>query len=826
MNGQKDTDVKQNKGFSLITVIIAVSFIGILGLLVLYMALSNFQMKITDLKGKDSFYTAERAIEEIRVGLQEDVGNSMSEAYIKVLETYDKDENSTDVVLDKQRQNDFVNEFIKKLANRLKKDSDQSKYDLDYLKKYLDMKINENETLIVTTPSDKEPVMTKDNKNGILLKNLKVIYVDPKGYASVTDIRLGIPKVQFPTPSTLPDLMNMIVVAGKGIICEGGNTTISGSIYSGILQDINDNTILEKNPNTSIWIKSGTNLDIQSGDKIVSAGEIYTEPNASFTSEAGVTLWAQGVKLSSAQVNLLGTTYLSDDLTIESGSGSRVTVQGEYYGYGYPESARSSLNKYMYDNPKKRWSDTALSSSIIINGKNTTLDLSGVRKIMLAGRSYIGTSKVKSVNGESNSNDVMMGESITVKGTQLAYLLPSELIDASKLKNSEMEIKNPMSYSDYENSGLKQMDSIPLKMDAKVSELGNKSLNEIGIDSVKPVQKVFYSNNADEGYVYFYLNFKDSKASSDFMYDYYMNNSTVKTNLDKYLSFYFSGTNSGIKVKDMKNYIRYVTNGNVLSYESGEATENGTTAKGNMAVATSPEVSQALLQEQTNYQNMWYALNRKMITSVDLLNKEVKDSDGLVHNEKEDTDRNVFDNMVNEKEMVQFLQEKHPKSLKEEFTADEDDGLQAIMVHNGESSTFQIKNDDGTTSKIKVSGKDEPLEITSAMADKLRLVVCTGDVIINSGVHFQGIIMAKGQITLGAGASLESAPLEAARVFQAQMNKAEGENKKISPKSFFWEGDKYVLGNTNTSDETTDTGRVSDTYDLADCVTYENWRKE
>lgn len=654
MNGQKDTAGKQNKGFSLITVIIAVSFIGILGLLVLYMALSNFQMKITDLKGKDSFYTAERAIEEIRVGLQEDVGNSMSEAYIKVLETYDKDENSKDVVLDKQRQNDFVNEFIKKLADRLEKDSDQSKYDLDYLKKYLDMEISENETLIVTTPSNKEPVMTKDNKNGILLKNLKVIYVDPKGYASVieTDIRLGIPKVQFPTPSTLPDLMNMIVVAGKGIICEGGNTTISGSIYSGILQDINDNTILEKNPYTSIWVKFGANLDIQSGDKIVSAGEIYMEPNASFTSEAGVTLWAQGVKLSSAQVNLLGTTYLSDDLTIESGSGSRVTVQGEYYGYGYPESARSSLNNYMYDNPEKRWSDTALSSSIVINGKNTTLDLSGVRKIMLAGRSYIGTSKVKSVNGESNSNDVMMGESITVKGTQLAYLLPSELIDASKLKNSEMEIKNPMSYSDYESSGLKQMNSVPLKMDVKVSELGNKSLNEIGIDSAKPVQKVFYSNNADEGYVYFYLNFKDSKASSDFMYDYYMNNSTVKTNLDKYLSFYFSGTNSGIQVKDMKNYIRYVTNGNVLSYEGGEATENGTTAKGNMAVATSPEVSQALLQEQTNYQNMWYALNRKMITSVDLLNKEVKDSDGLAHNEKKDTDRNVFDNMVNEKEMV------------------------------------------------------------------------------------------------------------------------------------------------------------------------------
>ena len=59
--------------------------------------------------------------------------------------------------------------------------------------------------------------------NGVLLKNLKVIYVDEKGHAAIicTDIRLLVPEVQFPTPSTLPDLMNMIVVADKGIICEG-----------------------------------------------------------------------------------------------------------------------------------------------------------------------------------------------------------------------------------------------------------------------------------------------------------------------------------------------------------------------------------------------------------------------------------------------------------------------------------------------------------------------------------------------------------------------------------------------------------------------------
>ena len=96
-----------NKGFSLFTVIVSIAFVGILGMLVLYMAIANFHMKITDLKGKDSFYTAERAIEEIRVGLQEEVGDAMSEAYIEVLETYDQSGKSQDEVQDELRQKAF-----------------------------------------------------------------------------------------------------------------------------------------------------------------------------------------------------------------------------------------------------------------------------------------------------------------------------------------------------------------------------------------------------------------------------------------------------------------------------------------------------------------------------------------------------------------------------------------------------------------------------------------------------------------------------------------------------------------------------------------------
>ena len=187
MSRIKKTTTKNNRGFSLITVILAVSFIGILALLVLYLALSNFLMKTTDLKGKDSFYTAERALEEIRTGLQQDMGDAMSKAYIQVLETYNRNSSVKDIVQDEQRQSEFQDAFIKELAKRIQAGSD-SQYSVKHLRDYLDLTNSDKydpdkETLVVTTPAGKEPVLKKSKDKGVILKNIKVIYVDEKGRA-------------------------------------------------------------------------------------------------------------------------------------------------------------------------------------------------------------------------------------------------------------------------------------------------------------------------------------------------------------------------------------------------------------------------------------------------------------------------------------------------------------------------------------------------------------------------------------------------------------------------------------------------------------------
>lgn len=825
--------MKDNKGFSLVTVIIAVAFIGILGMLVLYIALQNFNMKTAGIKGKDGFYTAEQALEEIRLGLQQDVGDSMSAAYIEVMEDYNKKSDSADTVLDELRQKEFEETFLEMLTARVrgseKKGQSElplNQYSMDYLRGYVDLDQMDDfnkstETLIVTTADGRTPVIASDAEKGLLLKNLKVIYVDAKGYASIieTDIRLGIPKIQFPTPSTLPDLMNMVVVAQGGIVCKASErvtasaalTSITGSIYAGNLENSNTSDSMS----TSIQIEKNAALSIASGDKIVTSGEIAVDENGTFSTKSGVTLWTHGIRMTEGNVTLSGTTYVADDLTVEknakSSDGSQVKIAGEYYGFGSPDSAKESKNYTQTGQTKENnlprlydtLSDADLSSGIVINGRNTTIDLSGVKKFLLAGRNYIAVSGVKGTAGTAANKDVMLGESLSVKGSQLAYLVPAALLKTG----SKVSASNPMNYDDYRASDLmKKADDQQVDWDETVSAWGGKSLSEIGVDKSKPIQTVFYNDNAGGGYVYFYLNFTDNEKASDFMQTYAAN-STNKLNQD--LSFYF-GKNSGITVADRDSYVRYVTNGNILTYD-------GNDAEGSLEDATNAASDEKLQQEQVNMQNTWYALNRKMITSVDLLNTGVKDSEGISHDEASYT-RSVFDNLVNEKQMVEFLQKKNNDKLQYTFTASDDDGsLQAIMVHNGASSTYQISNGSKT-----VKGTGKPLEITQQMAetDNLRLVICTGDVVIASGVHFKGIIMAKGKITLEAGASLESAPLEAAKVFQSVVET----DNHISPKDFFWEGDKYVLGNSNVTKE--DGENTSDTYQLGDYITYENWRKE
>lgn len=75
---------------------------------------------------------------------------------------------------------------------------------------------------------------------------------------------------------------------------------------------------------------------------------------------------------------------------------------------------------------------TGDSSAIIINGREASLDMSNIRELMLAGTAYINTQAIVNSSGVGTENsNVPMGESISVKGDQIAYLVPPECIGTS-----------------------------------------------------------------------------------------------------------------------------------------------------------------------------------------------------------------------------------------------------------------------------------------------------------------------------------------------------------------------------------------------------------
>ena len=199
------------------------------------------------------------------------------------------------------------------------------------------------------------------------------------------------------------------------------------------------------------------------------------------------------------------------------------------------DAAAGTTDGRKYDNA----SDADLSSAIVINGRDTTLDLSGVNRLLLAGRNYVASSSVASGSDTLNT-DVMTGDSISVKGAQLAYLLPYSLLNL----DDGTAKSNPMTMTAYNDSGLKDKSASEIvEWNTPVAAWGGKTLREIGVDSNNPVQTVFY--NGQGGTVYFYLNFSDDAKASAFMSDYY---SQQQDKMDQYFSFYF-GPDAGITIR-------------------------------------------------------------------------------------------------------------------------------------------------------------------------------------------------------------------------------------------------------------------------------------
>ena len=785
---------RRNSGSSIVIVIIAMAMIGILATTLLWMSYINYKIKVNDIRNKNSFYSAETVMEQIVAGLQKETSDAVAVAYQEVLSNWEELDSESN------RYSSFASMYLDTLVKYLR-DSEKGDgyYSRDILEGYVDTTIwgNVNKTAWNngTDETDaskaKAPVMELVNGNSLILRNVFVSYMDGDRLSIVsTDLCLDVPEIVFTQSGSIDDLYDYLLIGNQGIsLTQGsGQVTGDGSIYAGT----------DDKGKGGIIINPASSLAINNGRYVISKGEIdVVGPGAGFivrdAKETGSSVYAKNLDLQSGTISLDSKTYIANDLTL-SGSGSRATLTKEYYGYG------TSMATGLEGDP----TDQENSSAIIINGQNSTVDMSGVNTLMLAGRAYIGTNTTKEEldqnaaaavedAGKKNEKAVLMGESITVKGGQIAYLVPTECLG---VYNGETIIgQNPLTqdqatkmqaYKDQYGDNFKEVDFTRL-----VSRLGGQSLASFGVadmDHIRKVSTQYVGGGTESKSLTYYYLVMDAENAAKYYQTYYLNGNN-KESIDHYFKKYATG---GILLGD---------------YTSAQ---NSYTILGNALVSDALSQSGVSLLASTN-------ITTNTMTPAEVFQKSGEIANvykGLTTNLSEDgasasTFRNVFDSVI-----------KDQITTKQADGTDHVDTIQEYLVNNGTGGTMEFTTEDGLKGIITTG--NYTLSSATGGASKVRLIVSLGDITIDR--NFTGLAIAKGTITINGAitngaSSLKRNKMELYKVLNATTG-AEGDT--ITPMAFFVNGETSLADGAQEA-PTDDAGNLN--IDYTGIVRYVNWEK-
>lgn len=784
---------KRNSGSSIVIVIIAMAMIGILATTLLWMSYINYKIKVNDIRNKNSFYSAETVMEQIVAGLQKETSDAVAVAYQEVLSNWEE------LGSESNRYSSFASMYLDTLVKHLR-DSEKGDgyYSRDILEGYVDTTIwgNVNKTAWNngTDETDaskaKAPVMELVNGNSLVLRNVFVSYMDGDRLSIVsTDLCLDVPEIVFTQSGSIDDLYDYLLIGNQGIsLTQGsGQVTGDGSIYAGT----------DDKGKGGIIINPASSLAINNGRYVISKGEIdVVGPGAGFivrdAKETG-SVYAKNLDLQSGTISLDSKTYIANDLTL-SGSGSKATLTKEYYGYG------TSTAMGLESDP----TDQENSSAIIINGQNSTVDMSGVNTLMLAGRAYIGTNTTKeeldqnaaaAVEGAGKKNEkaVLMGESITVKGGQIAYLVPTECLG---IYNGETIIgQNPLTqdqatkmqaYKDQYGTDFKEVD-----FTRPVGRLGGQSLASFGVadmDHIRKVSTQYVGGGTESKSLTYYYLVMDADNAAKYYQTYYLNGSN-KESIDHYFKKYATG---GILLGD---------------YTSAQ---NSYTILGNALVSDALSQSGVSLLASTN-------TTTNTMTPAEVFQKSGEIANvykGLTTNLSEDgasasTFRNVFDSVIKDK-----------ITTKQADGTDRVDTIQEYLMNNGTGGTMEFTTEDGLKGIITTG--NYTLSSATGGASKVRLIVSLGDITIDR--NFTGLAIAKGTITIkgaitNGASSLKRNKMELYKVLNATTG-AEGDT--ITPMAFFVNGETSLADGAQEA-PTDDAGNLN--IDYTGIVRYVNWEK-
>lgn len=687
-----------NKGFSLILVIVCMTLIGVLATMIISMSVNNVQMRVVEEEASDNFYSAEEVLDEIRANVEKKASQSLGDAYTLFLQKYA-------ATLPKNRESMFVKTLSDILEAQFVSDFDTNYNETAFRTEYLGVAAGTGDVTIGQATGVSVQNATDGKSSTITIQGLTISYKDQGYETSIkTDLVVKITYPQFFEDSTAvgSEFLDYAIIADGDVKKDSGasGTFITGNVYTG-----ND-----------LVVALGSNLTVQSSYLIaknmitVGDGSVLQVDRA--VAAAKNSLWTQNIqttsidttKASNNEIIISNTDcYVQDDLTINGIADAVTITYGSYYGYG------SGLNM----DPKFA---AKTNSAINVNAKDVNLKLDRLSRLWLAGQSYISVPTGYGRNVTENiEHYAMQGESVAFKGNQAAYLLPGDCIEGVW--------HNPMTVKEYEDAlqliqGLVEDPIDPRKNKSLV--LSSRKADSINGDIMNLDQYLDMSSSAENGdytsrytpvfvqyktggtMVYIYMKFSTPNAAKKYFEEYYnLNKDLVNTRMETI------GKRGNILIENISED-KITAIGNLVVHDN-ENGDNPNTVIHSNAAATSAEVREKDYEYSGNFRSLTMTLNANTgyLGSGDKLTECI----------------------------FRFETISELEALHEETT----------VTHNGRNYTLYV-----------VNNKSAGTVYTVEEGNNCGLVIATGDVHVNS--NFTGLIITQGEVTMGQGITITSAP--------------------------------------------------------------------
>lgn len=704
---------KQNTGASLLAVLVTMIVVGVIGILITHLTITNIQMKEVESSNKKNFYKAEERIDELTVALNTVAAKCMQDAYMEVLQKYDTYGGDT-----KKMQEAFTDSYLELLYQAFRLDTapeenipeigvlcgKKSLYDVEKMKTtYLTGSgTDKSWFLTANTPATAGEAVIyvdyTDTKESVRLKNIKVKNNAGDYETTITtDIVFSVPQMNFGGRNLVTEYMKYALIADNKISVNASNVTVDGNVYAGV---------------GGIDVLTGTSGNIIAGNVIVTRGDIASSGGMITIGKADASsqIWAENVCTTSGSGNILlqGNSYIADDLALNA-RGSTIKLKGKYYGYNFRENYPDTLGATATNK------NADFSSALMINArstkdasgnvvKNSYLNIKDLDYLLVAGRTYISSG--------NSGNDIPMGESVSVRSNQLAYFVDESYLE----KNPDGTVKNNM----FSAAGV-----LAYANDTGVSDFTNY------LDSSKQVIGYSFIDNAAGGttHTYYYLNFKSEDDANEFYLKYVNSN---KASMDEQAEEYLASTSGRVALE--------LNHSTVLTLRGDLLYREGTTLKEKMATTTA--VDWDIDTSYWNFAKMLAIRYKSLQTSLTETGSGITGTDVR------------FTTVVGASTVIDKSVDPLFENIVKKVDVENDFTKHAQTVFSDPSTTATV---------VFVNNQSETSSYTVPTNTK-GIVVATGDVYVED--NFEGMIIAGGTVTFGTNATLTANSVLVSELFR------------------------------------------------------------